>query len=82
MVSVMGATKRSETRCEVISVRLIRLEPNRALLPLADVGFCADQPACAMLETAMNIVLYYAPNACSLVPYITLTKRTLHSGAA
>src|SRR5882724_727352 len=43
-----------------------------ATSPLADVGFCGRLFACAMLETAMNIVLYYAPNACSLVPYVTL----------
>src|SRR6266702_8253270 len=27
-----------------------------------------------LLETAMEIILYYAPSACSRVPYVTLTE--------
>src|SRR5262245_39429094 len=35
---------------------------------------CRFAGAASCPETAMDIVLYYAPNACSLVPYITLTE--------
>ena len=34
----------------------------------------ADLRGLCLLETAMEIILYYAPAACSLVPYVTLTE--------
>src|SRR5215510_8432231 len=34
----------------------------------------ADLRGLCLLETAMDIILYYAPAACSLVPYVTLTE--------
>src|SRR5262244_399433 len=36
----------------------------------------ADPPGLPVhfLEAVMEIILYYAPNACSLVPYVTLTE--------
>jgi glutathione S-transferase len=36
----------------------------------------ADPPGVPVrfLEAVMDIILYYAPNACSLVPYVTLTE--------
>src|SRR5262249_56904172 len=39
--------------------------------PADDVGL---RGAALGREIAMDIVLYYAPNACSLVPYVTLTE--------
>jgi glutathione S-transferase len=34
----------------------------------------ADLRGLSRLETAMEIILYYAPAACLLVPYVTLTE--------
>jgi glutathione S-transferase len=34
----------------------------------------ANESSALTLENRMSLILYYAPNACSLVPYVTLTE--------